>query len=320
MLKGNILITGGTGFIGRAIMRRAHRDGWNAQFTIVSRDEEKQAACRLKYPRAKYWLGDILDTERLALLMSGHDYVIHAAALKFIPEGEFNAPEVVRVNIDGARSVITAATAAEVRRVVGISTDKAVAPANIYGMSKAVMERLFTAAGVHAPNGTVFTTCRYGNVLGSTGSVVPVMKRQRELVGHVSVTDPLMTRFWMRPDEAVDVIVAAASTKWRGSVAIPTPRATDMHQLAHAVIAVNDCGDDLDRRWLDTIGMRPGEKKHETLIPDVELSRISLDGGYYFIMPPGDEGNYFTSSMRSDNVGVIGYDELVDMIHDAETV
>src|SRR6266542_5461518 len=176
-LAGRVLITGGAGFLGRGIMRHAKRNGSRAEFTIFSRGEQNQALCRQRFPKANYVLGDVCDVDRLALTMLGHDIVIHAAALKFIPEGEFNASECVRVNIDGARSVVAAARMAGVSRVVGISTDKAAQPVNIYGMTKAVMERLFAEAAAAAGR-TIFTTCRYGNVIGSTGSVVPMMMKQ----------------------------------------------------------------------------------------------------------------------------------------------
>lgn len=324
-LRGKILITGGTGFLGRGIMRRAFREEWDAQFTIVSRDEQKQAHCRRNYPNAHYVLGDVTDTNRLALAMIGHDYVIHAAALKYIPEGEFNASECIRVNIDGARSVIDAARAASVRRVVGISTDKAAQPVNVYGMTKAIMERLFAeAADVW---GTGFTTCRYGNVIGSTGSVVPVMQQQWRDLGYVQITDPHMTRFWMPIDDAVDTVCHALGEVAPGSVTIPTPRGASMHAVAYAVLGSMGepmhapDGDIKTDPRIKIIGKRPGEKQHEDLISHYELFRTVVRDGYFQLLPPGNE-NYTvdTDTLSSNKARNIDREVLCDMIRDSEFV
>lgn len=321
-LRGNILITGGAGFLGRGIMRAAKRDGWDAHFTVFSRDEQKQAYCRTLYPDAHYVLGDITDTERLWLAMLGHDYVIHAAALKYIPEGEFNADECVRVNIDGARSVITAARSAKVQRVVGISTDKAAQPVNIYGMTKAVMERLFAeASDVFGP---VFTTCRYGNVIGSTGSVVPVMREQYRTFKMVQITDTYMTRFWMPIDAAVNTILRAFEAP-AGSVTIPTPRAASMRALALAVLGSLDLTMYPDPEVADPrikiVGPRPGEKQHEDLVSHYELYRTTVDGEWYTLMPPGNE-NYSveTATVSSDRSRGVDREVLAEWIKDAVTV
>lgn len=323
-LRGRILITGGTGFLGRGILRAAKRDGWDASFTILSRDEEKQARARRAYPEATYVLGDVLDVQRLSLLMIGHDYVIHAAALKFIPEGEFNASEVVRVNIDGARSVMDAARSAGVKRVIGISTDKAAQPINVYGMTKAVMERLFAES--RTGDYTTFTTCRYGNVIGSTGSVVPVLREQFEEHGYVTITDPHMTRFWMPIDDAVAVVLRAAEAT-PGSVKIPDPRSASMQAIAHAVLKslgqpYTFSGGDFDPR-IRVIGKRPGEKQHEDLISHYELYRTTFDAtvGDYELMPPGNED--YTNEMptlSSNAARTVDWELLADWIKDSVTV
>lgn len=323
-LKGKVLITGGTGFLGRGILRAAHQQGWDANFTIISRDEQKQAYCRARYPSVHYVLGDITDGERLALAMMGHDYVIHAAALKYIPEGEFNADECVRVNIDGARSVISAARVAGVRRVVGISTDKAAQPVNVYGMTKAVMERLFAeASDVYGPT---FTTCRYGNVIGSTGSVVPVMIEQFRRDGQVQITDTYMTRFWMSIDAAVKTILHALEAP-AGSVTIPTPRAASMHAVAYAVLGTfgetmhAPDGDITKDPRIKIVGRRPGEKQHEDLVSHYELYRTTVDGGWYTLMPPGHED--YTSELdtiSSNRARTVEREEMREWIRDAVTV
>lgn len=312
-LVGNVLITGGAGFLGRGIMRRAQREEWDVRFTVLSRDEKKQHECAEKFPRARYVLGDVTDMHRLAMVMIGHDAVIHAAAIKYIPEGEFNADECVRVNIDGSRAVIDAAHSAGIENVVGISTDKAAMPVNIYGMTKAVMERLFAEAG--------YNTCRYGNVLGSTGSVAPVMKRQLETKGMISITDPHMTRFWMSVDDAVDTIIAAFGAT-RGSTIIPTPRSATMHAIAHAIVGGEDVLGEACDHAIQVVGWRPGEKMHEDLVSYYEMPRIRPYGDRMKLLPPGNEDYSHAggSGISSNDAERINHRTLVAMIHDAESV
>lgn len=306
MLHGKVLITGGTGFLGRGIMRRAREESWPVEFTIVSRDEKKQAEARARYPEARYVLGDVCDTNRMFLTMLGQDTVIHAAALKYIPEGELNADECVRVNIDGARSIIESARAAHVKGVVGVSTDKAAEPVNVYGMTKAVMERLFAEASDRTPP-TKFTTCRYGNVIGSTGSVVPVMQQQFMLRGMVDITDRHMTRFWMSVNDAVDVIIQALAAE-PGTVTVPEPKAASMQAVAYSVLgAMGEApyapdGDVLTDPRIRIVGKRPGEKQHEELISEHELFRTVKDGEYYHIMPPGSEHYERTHAALASNL------------------
>ena len=263
-----VLISGGAGYLGRAFLRRAYerwddtRLDWDV--TIFSRDEQKQNQARRRYPQARYVLGDVCDTDRLAAAMTGHDVVIHAAAVKYIPEAEENPGECVRVNVDGARSVITAAVGAGVNTVVGISTDKAVRPLNCYGLSKAIQERLFTEAQHRSgPHGTRFQTVRYGNVVGSTGSVIPLFQWQLHHDGFVTLTDPHMTRFWMPVDEAVDTVLYALNAQWPGSVTVPRPRAMRMGDLATTLAGETP-------EAVKVIGIRPGEKEHEELMHATE--------------------------------------------------
>lgn len=317
MLQGKILVTGGAGFIGRAIMQRAIAKGWDAQFTVYSRSEHLQVETKRRFPDATFVLGDVCDYNRLCTTMVGHDSVIHAAALKFIPEGEFNAGEIVRVNIDGARSVIQAALDTNVA-MVGISTDKAAAPINIYGASKMVMERLFSEAG--------FNTVRYGNVLGSTGSVVPVMQRQLAEQGFVQVTNPYMTRFWMRTGEAIETIIAAFDAPI-GTVTIPLPRSATMHALAHAVIGDETCGWGSANVELNPchskikyVGARPGEKRDEELITEYEATRTRAHQGFLRLFPAGQVARAEGSAISSLTAPWLKYDELVEMIEEAQGV
>ena len=319
MLRGKVLVTGGSGFLGRGILRRATKEKWPAEFTVYSRDEYKQDVCRRKYPHARYVLGSITDTERLAITMAGHDTVIHAAALKYIPEGEFNASECVAVNVDGTRSIIKAARQARIGRVVAISTDKAVHPINVYGMTKALMERLMAEATTEGY--TKFTTCRYGNVVGSTGSVIPVFLRQIREEGKVTITNPDMTRFWISVDEAVDLILLAHSVDCApGATVIPEPRSMRLGELASAL--VGKYGTKGTR--IEYIGMRAGEKLHEDLLHDQEALRTIAVEDHYQLLPVGTRmpaGLSMPSTLSSSSPKEwVTADKLVDMIEDAKCV
>lgn len=272
LLSGNILITGGSGFLGRAILRRAQIENWPAKFTIYSRDETKQWELKHKYPTATCVLGDVArDIDRLMAVMAGHETVIHAAAVKYIPEAEHNVFETIDVNIVGSRNVALAARSVGVKTVIGISTDKACAPANVYGMTKAVMERMFSEA--NRMGSTRFITCRYGNVVGSTGSVIPVFRKHIEEYGEVRVTDSKMTRFWLSVDEAIDIIVSAhdLASIYPGYTFIPSCPAMKIVDIAEAVWSMKY--PEIPPNITFT-GIRPGEKMHESLFNEQEAPRI----------------------------------------------
>jgi len=310
-----VLITGGAGFLGRGILRR-QRSNWPAEaepwdVTVYSRDETLQDECRRRYPDHRYVLGDVRDGDRLAAVMAGHDIVIHAAAMKYIPEAELNASECVASNVIGSQNVIHAAIQARVQRVVAISTDKACSPVNVYGASKMVMERLFaeTAAWEAGP---VFTCVRYGNVIGSTGSVIPLFQRQFEGSKRVKITNPDMTRFWMSVDEAIDTIMAALSCR-AGSIMIPPARAMTIVDVARAATT-----DDVE---VEHIGERPGEKLHETLIHYEESVRVLrlTDPLMYELRPPGERVGEapFTLSSHTPNHW-LGIEEMRELIEQAK--
>ncbi len=277
-----VLITGGAGFLGRGILRRIHHVGashldWEA--TIYSRDETKQDECARRYPSARYIIGDVKDIDRLTVAMMGHDAVIHAAALKYIPQAELNATECVNVNVLGAYNVLRAARAAAIDRVVGISSDKAVQPVNVYGCTKMLMERLF--ADTWAFNDpTVFSCVRYGNVIGSTGSVIPLFQRQYAETGKVKITNPHMTRFWMSVDEAIDLIQLALEQASPGSVIVPMAQAMSIEDVAKAATK-----EDVE---MEIIGERPGEKNDEMLIHYEESVRVNMHQDHYELLPPGN--------------------------------
>lgn len=322
-----ILITGGSGYLGRGIMRY-----WPDNiYTVLSRDEHKQDLARQKqHPNhmTRWVLGDVLDYDRLAYTMQAHEIelVIHAAAVKYIPEAEKNVDEAVKVNVQGSRNVIKAALAANAKRVVGISTDKAVQPVNVYGMTKALMERLFIEANEYVVGQTVFTLTRYGNVVGSTGSVIPLFQRQAANGGHITITDPTMTRYWQSVQESVDLIKLAVKAQ-AGDIIVPDGRAMGLQQLA-AAIGGPDC-------TIDVIGVRPGEKQHETLIGRHEGYRTMKmwDGGFnhYVVVPLSrtqgpdsvkypwvrDADQFELTSRTARQIGPL---EMRDMVAVAETI
>lgn len=260
-LKGKVLITGGGGFIGRAIMAAARDENWDCEFTIYSRDEQKQDMARQMFgkDRVHCVLGDVRDTARLHIVAYGHDLVIHAAALKYIPEAEFNATECMEVNVLGSRSVITACRDV-VPHVVALSTDKACQPLNVYGATKMMMERLFCEAQSYTHD-THYHVVRYGNVIGSTGSIIPKLCEQAQ-TGTLKLTDPDMTRFWLSHDQAIDLIVYAADDdSSEPSIIIPRAKSMSLCDLAYT-ISPNSLH--------EYTGYRPGEKKHESLMSAYE--------------------------------------------------
>lgn len=273
-MKGRIFLTGGTGSLGRAILARAEQDKWDCEFTVYSRDEVKQGECKAQYPRHRYVLGDVRDEAAMALHMRGHDVVIHTGAYKQVPAAEANTVEAIETNVLGSCNVARAALIADVRRVIGISTDKACSPINTYGQSKALMEKAFAQACLWGK--TQFNCCRYGNVLGSRGSIVPLFERQRDAGGPLTLTDPAMTRFWLTLDEAVDIIEATAIEGIPGTVYVPKCPASTMATLAEAVAP--EC-------TIKVIGTRPGEKTHEQLLNRTEAMNADDIGPAFRIWP-----------------------------------
>lgn len=320
MLEGNILITGGSGFLGRAILRRAKRENWPAQFTVYSRDETKQWELKRRYPDVRCVLGDVSNNlDRLIAVMQGHDTVIHAAAVKYIPEAEWNVFETIDVNIEGSRNVTMAARAAGVKKVVGISTDKACGPLNVYGMTKAIMERMFSEA--NRMGHTSFVTVRYGNVVGSTGSVIPVFKQQIEDNGQLKVTDNRMTRFWLSVDEAINLILWAqeCAVALQGYTFIPSCPAMKIVDIAKAVWKMERGETEPEVVFS---GIRPGEKLHEHLFNQQEAPRIGLATPGYIMAPAVAEPHMprefeYTSEQPKRWLTV---DEMIELIEDSKSV
>lgn len=311
-LRGNVLITGGAGYLGRAVIGRADRESWPCNITIYSRGEEKQAQVRRRWPGVKTLLGDVRGYDRLINACRYQETVIHAAAIKDIPGAEANVQETMEINVVGSRNVSVAASKMGVRQVVGISTDKACMPVNTYGATKMLLERLFAERNSWA-RGVAFGCVRYGNVIGSTGSIVPVFKQQAADKGRVSVTNPDMTRFWLTVDAAVDLILQAVADTEGGKVIVPRCPAMRLGDLAKAVVG------DIP---MDVIGSRPGEKTHETLIHHQESLRTELHGDYFQVRPaetPVDDADGWTYSSHNP-ASWVTQDEMRKAIEDAEAV
>jgi len=281
-----IFITGGTGTLGHALVERFHT---KHKVTVFSRDPLKQKKMKALYPDVRFVLGDIMDIDGLHRAMIGHDIVIHAAAQKHIPEGEANAMATMQVNVDGSINVASAAIQADIKRVVGISTDKVCYPVNTYGASKMLMERAlleYNQMGL-----TEFALVRYGNVIGSNGSVVQVWRNQIANGRLPTLTDPEMTRFWLYEDDAVELVRLAMSETPAGSILIPMAPACSMAEFA-AQAGIED--------W-EVIGLRPGEKMHEVLLTNEEAEfSIPTFGGDYILLTPGQQqgrlrGSYVSS-------------------------
>lgn len=267
-LEGRVFVTGGAGFLARGMYRRATNDDWNAEFTCYSRDDAKHYQLNQKFPGVRCYRGDVgtEDVDRLAEMMRGHDTVIHMAATKYVDLAEYAGWATIVTNVVGSLNVAKAAIKAGVKTVVGISTDKACEPANTYGQTKAMMERLF--ADTAWLGKTKFVCVRYGNVVSSTGSVIPLFRKQIREQGFVTLTDPHMTRFWMTVDEAVDAIITAATNVNPGEVFVPRCRAASIRTVSWAAAELEGLAYEEK-----VIGVRAGEKLHEALIGDTELPR-----------------------------------------------
>jgi UDP-glucose 4-epimerase len=278
-----LLITGGTGSFGNTVLKRFLATGIK-EIRIFSRDEKKQDDQRKRYAssKLKFYLGDVREPSSVRAAMRGVDYVFHAAALKQVPSCEFHPMEAVRTNIMGTENVLDAAIDARVGRVVCLSTDKAVYPINAMGMSKALMEKVIVAKSRHLQSAeTVICGTRYGNVMGSRGSVIPLFVRQIRAGKTVTVTDPNMTRFMMTLEDAVDLVLYAFESGQNGDFFVKKAPACTIETLAHAL------SDLLAHKPADIniIGTRHGEKLHEALLSREEMVAAE-DSGEYFRIPP----------------------------------
>tara|TARA_B100001059_G_scaffold231078_1_gene266293 strand:- start:3647 stop:4675 length:1029 start_codon:yes stop_codon:yes gene_type:complete len=279
--KKTLLITGGSGSFGNAILRRFLQSDLE-EIRIFSRDEKKQDDMRRKYNNAKlkFYIGDVRDYQSVLNAMRGVDYVYHAAALKQVPSCEFHPLEAVKTNVLGTENVLEAAISSSVKRVVCLSTDKAVYPINAMGISKAMMEKVIVAKS-RGNKDTVICVTRYGNVMASRGSVIPLFIDQIRAGQPITITDPRMTRFMMTLDDAVDLVLYAFKHGNPGEIFIQKAPAATIETLAKALISLVNASD----HEIRNIGTRHGEKLYETLLTREEIA-AAQDLGDYFCVPP----------------------------------
>lgn len=276
----SILITGGTGSFGRKFVERVLRFK-PRRLVVFSRDELKQHEMAQVFPDTgdsplRYFIGDVRDADRLRRAFHGVDVVVHAAALKQVPACEYNPIEAVNTNILGARNIIEAAIDQGVKRVVALSTDKAVGPVNLYGATKLVAEKLFVQGNSYAGGTqTRFSCVRYGNVVGSRGSVIPLFKLQRA-TGTLTITDPRMTRFWITLEQGVEFVLRCGLQMRGGEVFVPRIPSMRLVDLAKAIAP--EC-------TIEVTGIRPGEKLHELLISEDE-ARNTLEYDDMYLLQP----------------------------------
>jgi UDP-N-acetylglucosamine 4,6-dehydratase len=274
-----VLVTGGTGSFGRKFVEIMLREYRPAKLIVFSRDELKQHEMRaagLDDPSLRYFLGDVRDQQRLERAFSGVSVVVHAAALKQVPACEYNPFEAIQTNINGGKNVIEAAINCGVRRIVALSTDKAVNPINLYGATKLCAEKMFVQANAYAgAQDTRFSCARYGNVVGSRGSVIPIFMEQRAR-GRVTITDPRMTRFWITLDQGVRFVIRSVEQMHGGEIFVPKIPSMKLLDMAQAIAP--DC-------QIDCVGIRPGEKLHEVLLSEDE-ARNAIERDDMFVIPP----------------------------------
>lgn len=277
-----VLVTGGTGSFGKKFIEIMLKEYHPAKLIVFSRDELKQHEMRVggfDHPSLRYFIGDVRDVGRLRRAMHGVNIVVHAAALKQVPACEYNPMEAIKTNILGSSNVVEAALDMGVQKVVALSTDKAVNPVNLYGTTKLAAEKLFVQSNAYAAGtATRFSCVRYGNVVGSRGSVIPIFINQREN-GKLTLTDTRMTRFWLSLGKGVRFVIKCAEQMLGGEVFVPKIPSTRIVDLAK-VIAPN--------AEIEVIGIRPGEKLHEVLIHEDE-ARATVELEDMFVVQPTTE-------------------------------
>lgn len=279
----SILITGGTGSLGKALTKHIFEKHPEVRRLIIfSRDEQKQFQMAQEYPREKYpqirfFIGDVRDRDRLVRAFKGVDYVIHAAAMKHVHLAEYNPEECIKTNIGGAQNVVDACFETNVQRVVALSTDKACAPINLYGATKLTSDKLFIAANnIKGDSSIRFSVVRYGNVMGSNGSVIPFFIKKRKSDKSLPITDPDMTRFNISLAGGVEMVMYALEKAWGGELFVPKIPSYKITDVAEAI------GPDCEK---PIIGIRPGEKVHEEMITPSDSFYTYDLGKYYVIIP-----------------------------------
>lgn len=318
-----ILVTGGTGSFGKKFIETMLRDYHPAKIIVYSRDELKQHEMRVKgfdHPSLRYFIGDIRDLPRLERAMQGVDIVVHSAALKQVPACEYNPMEAIKTNILGSSNVIDAALNTGVDKVLALSTDKAVSPANLYGATKLAAEKLFIQSNAYAGNKrTRFACTRYGNVVGSRGSVVPIFLKQKDQ-GVLTITDERMTRFWLSLDQGVEFVIKCVEQMHGGEVFVPRIPSMKMTDLAKAIAP---------EAKIKVVGIRPGEKLHEVLISEDE-ARTTIELPDMYVVQPAEamwfgrewqmtgkplpDGFRYASDNNSEWLDIDGIKKIVDTV------
>lgn len=321
-----LLITGGTGSFGKTVLKR-FLDTDVKQIRVFSRDEKKQEDLRisLNHPKLKFFIGDVRDPQSLRPALQGVDYVFHAAALKQVPSCEFYPMEAVKTNIIGTENVLNESSSAGVKKVIVLSTDKAVYPINSMGMSKALAEKVMIARSNFTQNtdtSTVFCATRYGNVMASRGSVIPLFLNQVNNNVPITITDPSMTRFLMSLEQSVDLVLYAFENGNQGDIFVQKAPASTILDLAKAIAIFKDS----PNHPITEIGTRHGEKLFETLISREEMLRSADLGSYYRITSDNRDLNYasyfsegqskvsVTSDYTSHNTQRLTVGEIVDLL------
>ena len=321
----SILITGGTGSFGQKFVKTILQNFRPRRVIVYSRDEWKQSEMKMDEDFAnsqvRFFLGDVRDKDRLCLAMRGVDFVVHAAALKQVPAAEYNPHEFIKTNVDGATNVVEASLHAGVKKVIALSTDKAVNPVNLYGATKLCSDKIFVAANSYAGDGgTTFSVVRYGNVVGSRGSVIPLFISQRNSPSsRLTITNPDMTRFLITLKDGVDFVVKCFESMVGGELFVPKIPACTVADIASVIAPESE--------W-DTIGLRPGEKMHEILIPEDESRNVLEFENHYIIQPiqsfwgnkigilggvSCSEGFKFSSNCNCEN---LNHEQLKDLLSD----
>ena len=305
-----LLITGGTGSFGKAVLNRFLNSNEFSEIRIFSRDEKKQDDLRKKLnnPKVKFYLGDVRDKRSVDTAMNGVDYVFHAAALKQVPSCEFFPMQAVRTNVLGTENVLDSAIQHGVKNVVVLSTDKAVYPINAMGISKAMMEKVMVATSRNSTE-TVICGTRYGNVMASRGSVIPLFIEQIKAGKPLTITDPNMTRFMMTLEDAVDLVLYAFHNANPGDIFVQKAPAATIDTLAKALIDLYKSNSEIKY-----IGTRHGEKLYESLVSKEDMLHAEDMGNYYRI--PADNRDLNYNKFVSEGTGTIG---LVEDYHSHNT-